>query len=291
MVPQSARRGLSFMLLAVVIFAAQDGISKHLAQNYPPFFIVAVRYWTFGAFVLFVAARSHGGIRAAANAASVPLQLIRGGLLALQVVVAITAFAKVGLAETMALFAAAPLLVAALSVPVLKEPVGWRRWSAIGVGCIGVLIILRPGPAMFSGDIWIAMLAVAGIAVYGVMTRLVSRTDSAATTFFYTGVGGMLVMTLIGPFYWTNLTLTDWGWLAILCCTGATGHFFFIKAMESTEAVVIQPVQYVQTMLGAMTGVFLFGEVLEGPVIVGAALVIAAGLFTVWREAIKKKVI
>lgn len=291
MVPQSARRGLGFMLLAVCIFAAQDGISKHLAENYPPFFIVAVRYWTFGLFVLFVAARAPGGIRAAANAGSVTLQMIRGALLALQVVVAITAFAKVGLAETMALFAAAPLLVAALSVPVLKEPVGWRRWSAIGVGCIGVLIILRPGPTMFDGDIWIAMLAVAGIATYGVMTRLVSRTDSATTTFFYTGVGGMVVMTFIGPFYWTSLSLADWGWLAILCCTGATGHFFFIKALESTDAVVIQPVQYVQTMLGAMTGVFLFGEVLEGPVIIGAALVIAAGLFTVWREAIKKKMV
>ena len=84
MVPQSARRGLGFMLLAVCIFAAQDGISKHLAENYPPFFIVAVRYWTFGLFVLFVAARAPGGIRAAANAGSVTLQMIRGALLALQ---------------------------------------------------------------------------------------------------------------------------------------------------------------------------------------------------------------
>jgi drug/metabolite transporter (DMT)-like permease len=285
MVPQNARKGLLFALCAVLIFAAQDGISKHLAQEYPPVFIVMIRYWAFAAFVLVWAARAPGGLAGAARSSNVPLQLFRGALLAGQIVVAITAFAVVGLVPTLSLFAAAPLVVAALSVPVLGEAVGWRRWAAIGVGFLGVLIIIRPGPGLFQSEIWISLVAMLGIAIYGVLTRLVSRRDSSATSFFYTGIGGVLVITLVGPFYWTWLAPVDWVWMAILCVTGASGHYFLIRALEATEAVVVQPVQYLQTVLGAFTGVLIFGEILEWEVVGGAALVIAAGLFAAWREA------
>jgi drug/metabolite transporter (DMT)-like permease len=285
MVQQDARRGLLFALLAILIFAAQDGISKHMAQTYPPVFVVMIRYWAFAAFVVVWAARGEGGLKAAAATDRVWLQLFRGALLSAQIVVAITAFAVVGLAPTLALFAAAPLVVAALSVPVLGESVGWRRWTAIGVGFVGVLIIVRPGPGLMQSDIWIAVVATLGIAIYGVLTRLVSRTDSSRTSFFYTGVGGVLVVTLIGPFYWTSFAPWDWMWMAILCVTGASGHYFLIRALEITDAVIVQPMQYLQTVLGTFTGVFVFNEILEWEVVAGAALVVGAGLFAAWREA------
>lgn len=285
MVPQDARKGLGFALLAVVIFAAQDGISKHLASEYPPVFIVMIRYWAFAAFVVLWAMGKPGGIRRVATSANLPLQLFRGGLLGLQIVVAITAFAVVGLAPTMALFAAAPLVVAALSVPILGEAVGWRRWAAIGVGFIGILIIVRPGPGLLQSDIWISALAMLGIACYGILTRMVSRVDPAATSFFYTGIGGFLVITVIGPFFWTTMTPGDWVWMGILCVTGASGHYFFIRALEATEAVVVQPVNYLQTVLSSGVGIIVFGEMVDWQVFAGAALVIAAGLFAAWREA------
>lgn len=287
MVPQSARKGLLFALIAITTFALQDGITKHLGTHYPPVFIVMIRYWAFAAFVVIWAMGRPGGLRRTASSASIWLQLARGALLGCQIVVATTAFAVVGLAPTMALFAAAPLVVAALSVPVLGEKVGWRRWSAIGAGFIGVLIIVRPGPALLQSDIWISVVAMLGIAAYGVMTRLCGRVDSASTSFFYTAIGGFLVVSLVGPFFWTSLTPADWVWMAILCVTGASGHYFLIKALEATDAVVIQPVNYVQTVLGTFTGVIIFGEILEWPVVIGAAIVIAAGLFSAWREAVR----
>lgn len=289
MVPQSARRGLAFALLAVTIFAAQDGVSKHLAEQYPPVFVVMIRYWAFAAFVVVRALNAPGGIRRAAGSANIWLQLARGGLLAGQVVVAITAFAKVGLAATMSLFAANPLILAALSVPVLGEAVGWRRWSAIGVGFIGVLIIVRPGPGLLDSDIWLAVVASIGIAVYGVMTRLASRKDAAMVSFFYTGVGGVIVATAAGIWHWTWLEPVDWIWMGILCVTGAAGHFFFIKALEAADAVVTQPVQYVQIVLSTSVGILIFGEALEWPMALGATIVIAAGLFTAWRDWVRSR--
>lgn len=289
MVPQSARKGLAFALLATMIFAAQDGVSKHLAQTYPPVFVVMIRYWAFAVFVLFRAVNSPGGIRRAARSANVWLQLTRGGLLAGQVVVAITAFAKVGLAATMSLFAANPLVVAALSVPVLGEAVGWRRWTAIGVGFVGVLVILRPGPAMFESDIWLAIVATFGIAIYGVLTRLASRRDSAVVTFFYTGVGGVLVATAAGVWHWTWLAPVDWIWMAILCVTGAAGHFFLIKALEAADAVVTQPVQYVQIVLSTAVGIVVYDESVDWTMALGASIVISAGLFTAWRDLVRSR--
>lgn len=289
MVPQNARRGLLFALAAITIFAIQDGISKHLATHYPPVFVVMLRYWAFAAFVILWAMQGPGGLRAAARTRRPILQLARGAMLGLQIVIAITAFARVGLIETLAIFAAAPLVVAALSVPVLGEKVGWRRWTAIGVGFVGVLIILRPGPGILDSEVWLALIAMCGIAVYSVLTRLAGREDTAQTSFFYTGIGGVVVLSLIGPFYWTNMSGPDWAWMAVLCVTGAAGHYFLIRALEITDAVVIQPVTYLQIVFGTFTGIFIFNEVLEWPVVAGAALVVAAGLFTAWREAVRSR--
>ncbi|MEM6743838.1 MAG: DMT family transporter [Pseudomonadota bacterium] len=273
----------------MTIFACQDGISKHLASAYPPVFVAMMRYWAFAAFVLLFALRRPGGLRGAAATPIPLLQLARGALLGLQIVVAITAFARIGLVNTLALFASVPLLVAALSVPVLGEPVGWRRWAAIGAGFVGIMIILRPGPDLLTSDVWIALVAVVGFAIYSVMTRIAGRIDDAETSFFYTGVGGALVLTAIGPFNWTNMTPPDWAWMALLCVMGASGHYLLIRAYEEAAAVVLQPIIYLQTVLGTLIGIVVFAEALEPPVALGAAIVIAAGLFAAWREWVRKQ--
>ncbi len=289
MLPQNARAGLLLALAAILIFAAQDGVSKHLAANYPPVFVVMVRYWAFALFVLVWATGRPGGLRAVARTSQPVLQVARGALLGLQVVIAITAFAVVGLVPTMALFAAAPLVVAALSVPVLGETVGWRRWTAIAVGFCGVMVILRPGPGMLTSDIWMSLVAMIGIAIYSVMTRLASRKDRAETSFFYTGIGGVAVLTLIGPFFWTGFEGWDWAWMGFACVTGAAGHYFLIRAFEVADAVVIQPVTYLQIVFGAITGIVVFDEALEWPVLLGAGIVLGAGLFSAWRDFVRSR--
>lgn len=276
------------MIIAMMVFAAQDGISKHLAQNYPIIFITMVRYWFFGAFVIVLSARRPGGLRAVTRTAYPLLQCFRGALLALEICVMVTAFVMLGLVESHAVFAAYPLMVAALSGPVLGERVGWRRWLAIGVGFAGVLMILRPGLHVVDPAALIALVAAIMFALYHLATRYVSRVDGGATSFFYTGVGGAATMTLIGPFFWTSLEGWDNFWMGLLCITGMSGHYLLIKALEAAETTTIQPFAYLQLMFASIIGVTVFAETLDDWIIAGAALIVAAGLFTLWRERIAR---
>ncbi len=136
--------GLVFALSAVTIFSMQDGISKHLGNAYSPIFITMLRYWAFAAFAVLLSTRGRGGISGAASSSRPFLQMARGALLVIQIVISVYSFAIVGLSQTQSIYAATPLIVAALSVPLLGEKVGWRRWTAIGVGLFGVLLIINP---------------------------------------------------------------------------------------------------------------------------------------------------
>lgn len=280
----SSHRGYLYAFAAFSIFAIQDGISRHLGTYYPPVFVAMMRYWAFAIFAVVIAARSAGGLGSAISANRPVLQFARGALLALQVVLSIQSFKMVGLAQTHSLISASPLIVAALSVPLLGESVGWRRWSAILVGFIGVLIILKPGDQGFDPTILVTVLASIMLALYSVLTRLGSRTDTAATSFFYTGVAGAITLSFIGPFYWTTMVPIDWLWLLALCLTGMSGHYLLIRALEMTDAASIQPFTYYQLVVVSTLGVVLYGEMLRSNMLIGSAVVVAAGLFTVWRE-------
>lgn len=282
-----ARRGIALMIATTFIFALQDGISRHLGENYPVLMIVMLRYWFLAAFVVTIASRRAGGIRKAARSAHPFLQVLRGVLLAAEIVITVYAFVLLGLVETHAIFACYPLIVAALSGPLLGEAVGWRRWAAIGVGLVGVLVILQPGVRVFSPAAIIPLVGAFGFALYALLTRYVSRADSAATSFFWTGVGGAAAITLIGPFYWTPMTPGDAVWMGVLCLTGAVGHALLIRAYEAAEASVVQPFAFFQLVFVSFIGVGVFGEVLEPTTVIGAAIVVGAALFTLWRERVK----
>jgi len=202
MTEQNTRLGIVLMVATTFVFAMQDGLSRHLAEEYNVLMVVMIRYWFFAAFVVAVAIRKAGGLRAAA-ATSVPvLQAIRGLLLAAEVCVMVVGFVLLGLVEVHAVFICYPLLVAALSGPVLGERVGWRRWVAIAIGFVGVLIVLQPGVRVFSPAALVPLFAAFMFALYGLLTRYVARTDSAATSFFWTGTVGAVAMTLIGIWFW-----------------------------------------------------------------------------------------
>jgi drug/metabolite transporter (DMT)-like permease len=278
-------RGVAFMAATTVIFAAQDGLSKALAANHSPVFITMWRYWAFGAVCLVLVWRK--GVRAGLASGQPRLQVVRGVLLALEICVAIAAFALIGLVPSHAIFAFTPLLVVALSGPVLGERVGWRRWIAVGVGLVGMMLIIRPGSAAMTPGLGVAALAMAMFATYQLMTRRVARTDAAMTSFRYTGVFGALTMTLIGPWFWSSMTAGEALMMAALCVTGMAGHFLMIKAYEAAEASAIQPLSYLQTVLASAMGVAVFGEAVSPWTIAGCAVVIAAGLFTFWRAAVR----
>ena len=276
--------GILLMVATTFVFAAQDGISRHLAGEYNVLMIVMIRYWFFAAFVIAVARRKAGGIRQAAQTEQLPLQIFRGALLAIEICVMVGAFVLLGLIESHAIFAAYPLIIAALSGPILGEAVGWKRWVAIGVGFIGVLIILQPGVTVFSPAAILPLVSALMFALYGLLTRFAARKDSSATSFFWTGVTGAVVMTVIGIWFWEPMTGTDWAWMALLCVTGAFGHYLLIRCYELAEASSLQPFAYLQLVFASALGLVVFNETLEMNVVIGASIVVAAGLFTLWRE-------
>ncbi len=287
MSPQNNTLGIWLMIATAFVFAMQDGLSRHLAGEYNVLMIIMIRYWFFASFVIVVAARKAGGLRRAAATKQPWVQAFRGVLLALEVCVMVTAFVVLGLVESHAVFAVYPLLIAALSGPVLGEKVGWRRWVAIGVGFVGVLIILQPGSGVFQPAALIPLLAAFMFALYGLLTRYVARQDSAAVSFFWTGTTGAVAMTLIGIWFWEPMAQGDWLWMGLLCMTSAFSHFLLIRAYEVAEASAVQPFAYLQLPFAAALGVLVFNEALRGNVIIGAGVVVAAGLFTLWRARVK----
>jgi drug/metabolite transporter (DMT)-like permease len=275
--------GIALMCLTMFTLAVQDGFSRHLAGEYNVWMVVMVRYWFFAALAVAFAARR--GVLARAWATPRPwLQASRGAILAAEICVLVGAFVVLGLTESHAVFALCPLLIAGLSVPVLGERVGPARWAAIGAGFLGVLVILQPDGGVFDAYALIPVLAALMFATYSVLTRLASRTDDALTSFVWTGVVGALVITPVGLWAWEPMTAPDWGWMAGLCAISALAQWLFIKTYEAAEASVVQPFAYLQLVFAAGIGVTLFGEVLRPNVALGAGIVIAAGLFALWRE-------
>ncbi|SPF79901.1 DMT family transporter [Pseudoprimorskyibacter insulae] len=288
MTSNNTKLGIWLMIATTFVFATQDGISRYLADTYNVYMVVMIRYWFFAAFVIAISQRRADGLRDVARTSQPWLQGFRAVLLVAEICVTVIAFTQLGLVETHAVFASYPLLIAALSGPILGESVGWRRWSAIGVGFIGVVIILEPGSDVFSAKSLIALAASLMFALYGLLTRFAARRDTAATSFFWTGTVGALAATAVGVFHWQPLAPYDWIWMATLCMTAATGHFLLIKCYEAAEASAVQPFAYLQLPIASAIGIFVFAETLRPNVAIGASIIVLAGLFTLWRERQKR---
>ena len=287
--PRQDRTGLAIVLMCAtsLIFAGQDAFSRMLGEDYPPLLIVMIRYWVFALFVIAMVSRQPGGLRRAIRTRRPKTQLLRGAILVIETTIMIEAFVRLGLVGTHAIFTAYPLLVAALSGPILGERVGWRRWTAIGVGFIGILIILQPGSTDLNLGAGLAFFCALLFAVYGLLTRHVSRDDPAQVSFFWTGIAGAITVTVLGLRHWEWLAPGDWIWMGMLCALGILSHWLLIRAYELAEASALQPFAYTQLVWVSVIGVLVFGEALHMNVVIGTAIVVAAGLFTLWRARVK----
>lgn len=271
------------MIATTFVFSVQDGVSRHLAENYNVLMVTMVRYWFFAAFAVALATRQPGGLRRTIATKHLKLQIFRGVLLAVEICVTVLAFVMLGLVESHAVFVVYPLLIAALSGPVLGEGVGWRRWLAILVGFVGVIVVLQPGKGVFAPAAMIPLGGAFLFALYGLLTRFVSRQDSALTSFFWTGTAGAIVLTPVGLWQWQQMIPVDWGWMTFLCFTGVLGHWLLIRCYEVAEASAVQPFAYLQLVFVSVIGILFFNETLRTNVILGATIVVTAGLFTLWR--------
>ena len=284
MTKQNERLGILLMIITTIVFASQDGLSKYLATEYNVYMVVMIRYWFFAAFVISMSSRRTGGIKRVAKTKSPILQIFRSVILVAEMCITILAFTLLGLAETHAIFASYPLIIAMLSGPILGEYVGWRRWLAISVGFIGILIILNPGNGIFSPYALVPLAGAILFALYGLLTRYVGQYDNSSTSFFWTGVVGSLAMTVVGLNFWDPVSKSDWSIMLLLSASGVVGHYLLIKCYEVAEASAVQPCAYLQLIWASMIGIIIFGEQITTNVLIGACIIVGAGLFTLWRE-------
>ncbi len=280
-----ATKAICMLVIATLFFASQDALTKHLMQTMAASQIVAVRFFFFALFALAYVARGRGrGIKAAFRSRRPVMQIFRGLLLAGEIIVFAYAIQFLGLAEMHTLFACFPLLVTALSVPLLGESVGWRRWLAVVFGFIGTLIILRPGSGVFQPAAVLALISALMFALYNILTRKVSRDDSFETSLVYMGVVGFIGAMLIAPFYWRPVAAAEALWLLLISATSITGHLLLIRSLALAPAVILQPFNYFILVWAILIAFWFYGEVLSATTLLGAGIVVASGVFIAHRE-------
>ena len=276
--------GITLMVITTFMFSSMDGVSRYLAENNNVLTLVTMRYW-FIAFVMIVTCLFiKNRISDILNTNQPYIQFSRGVILSLNNCLVVYTFTLLGLVETHAIIACYPLIVAGLSVPFLGERFGWRRWMAIFTGFIGVIIILRPNTNVITEGSIFAIVGAIMFAVYLILTRYVSRSDTAITSFFWTGIGGTVTMSIISLFIWDDILKEDYLWLLLMCVLSAGSHFMMVKTLQVAEASVVQPFSYLQLVFGSIIGVTIFSESIDLMIILGALVVIGSGLFTTWRE-------
>jgi drug/metabolite transporter (DMT)-like permease len=281
---RNPRKGIWLMIAAVAAFAAQDGFSKHLAAEYSTMMIIMIRYWVFAGFVILLATRRPEGPRAAIRSSRLPAHLVRSVLLVAEICLIVWGYTLIGLIESHAVFAICPLLIVALSGPILGERISWQRWAAVAAGMLGVLIILRPGLGVFS---WAALLPFASaflFALYSVLTRLTTRDEPTFPAFFWPGVIGAVLMTGLGLPHLQPMLPLDMAFLAAYCALSILSHWLLLKCYEQIEAARVQPYAYLQIVFVTGIGLTVYSEVLELPVLLGTLVVVGAGLYALSLE-------
>jgi drug/metabolite transporter (DMT)-like permease len=277
----STGRGIACALVAWLLFAGMDAGSKLLAQDYAIVQILWVRFLSLLAVSGWLAAR-HGKVGLTTR--RFWLQSLRSLMLMVEIGLFILTITVLPLADAHAILAISPLIVTALSVPLLGEKVGIRRWTAVGVASLGMLIILRPGFGVMHPMALVALLCAAMWSLYQVLTRIVSRTDPPLTTLFYTALIGALALTAIGPFYWRTPDAQGWALFALVAVLGASGHYLLIKALQLTPASLLQPFAYTVLVWATLVGFTVFGDLPDLLTVVGAAIIVASGIYTFARE-------
>lgn len=275
-------RGILAVLLAMGLFGIMDGAGKILAQTYSPVQILMLRMVCSVPLAVLIVWRY--GLRTVARTVRPGFQLVRTLLLTVEMAIVLLAFRVMPLADAHAILAATPLVVTALSVPLLGERVGPRRWLAVAVGFMGVLLIVRPGLGVLQPGALLALLGTLLYGLYQVLTRIVARVDRAETSFLFQITVSAALLTPLAPFVWITPDAAHWPLFLLLAAFGAAGHLLLIRALSLAPAVVIQPFTYSLLLWAVAVGWLLFGDVPDLATVLGGSLVVAAGLYTVWRE-------
>ncbi len=278
--------GIALMLAGIASFAVMDATIKWLTADYPVIQIAALRSW-FGLPLLCLFALRGGGWR--------QLHTSRPGvhfgryLLVLGLTMTFFwALSQMKLVDAIAITFAAPIFITALSVPLLREPVGYHRWLAVAAGFVGVLVMLRPGVGVFE---WAALVVVCSVVFYALLmitTRAFKATESSASLMLYPQLGMSLTGLLAAPFFDLMPSLADLALFALAGTFGSVGVMCVTHAFRLGPPAVISPFEYSGLIWATLLGFLLFAEWPDRFTLIGAGIVIASGLYIVYRETVRR---
>ena len=278
----STLAGILLMLAAMTVVPLMDGVAKHLSAAYPVVQVVWARYFFHLVILLPVVLWRHGAYALVLRRPA--LQIARGGFLLGSTIFFFAAIALMPIADALALVFVAPLMVTALSPLVLKEQVGIRRWAAVSVGFVGVMVIVRPGFSTFHWGMVLALSAGATYALYSLATRKLSGSAPPLVTLAYTALLGALCMSAVVPFFWIPPDPTGLAWMILLGLIAAGAHFLIIKAFEHAEASLLAPLGYGEIFMATVVGYFAFGDFPDPWTWLGITIVIGSGVYVSLRE-------
>lgn len=281
-------RGLVLLLGAIVCFAGMDASAKWLSSDLPPLMVSGGRY-LFALLVAMAFLRPWED-RKRVQTSRPGLQIVRGCCLAGTTLCVFTALRYLPLSQVTAINFASPLITALLAGPFLSEKIGPRRLVAVLVGFAGVLVVTRPFGGQLERASFFALAAAISNSFYVLTTRLLSRTDSSEATMFYTSIVGVVV---ISPFLGLDWKLPSspgvWAVLVLLGALGAVGHWLLILAHRLAPASTLAPFFYTQIVGSVTLGYLVFREIPDGWTLVGGGIVIASGLYLLYRERVRHK--
>lgn len=277
-------QGILWMLATMFCFLVLDALMKHLLQNYS---LVQVTWGRFF-FATIIAALACGrALPAIAQSKAPGLQTGRSLLLMLTTGLFNAGVRTIPLATATSIMFFSPILVTVLSIPLLGEHVGWRRWIGVILGFIGALIIVRPwaggAGAVGIGAVFLLSAALLN-ASYQIITRKVRIHDQPMTSLLYTAVAGAVVTSVLVPWFWTWPTSLDWLLFMATGLAGGLGHLFLIQALRHAPASVVAPFSYSALIWATLFGWLFFAEWPDLWTWAGAGLIIASGLYIFHRE-------
>ncbi len=274
-------RGAMLMLGAILSFSLMDAVAKHLTSSYHPVQVVWARYSFQCLFVFAIAAPQ---LRTLLRTRYPALQLIRSAFLFAATVCFFLALPHLKLVTVVAIFEVAPLVICVLAFIFLGEKVGWRRWTGVGCGLLGAMIIIRPGSDFFSLAALLPLMAATLFAAYAVSTRFLGQAENPWTSFLYTALIGTIGANLCMPFFWATPAPGDLVLMAILGAGGSLGHLMLIRALVQADASALSLFTYCGLIYSAILGYVVFSEVPDMFTVIGSIFIVSAGVFVWYRE-------
>jgi|TARA_B100000902_G_scaffold316823_1_gene308284 drug/metabolite transporter (DMT)-like permease len=261
-----------------------NALAKGMALQYTIVMVVWARYLSQTVLTVLVFNKN---LKTIVKTQRIKIHLFRSALLFGATIFIFAGFANLSLAATMAIFQTAPLLVVILSVIFLGEVVGVKRWLGVAVGFAGALIIIQPGTDTFLIASIFPLLSALCYAAYAVSTRHLGTEEDPRTNFFYTGLVGTIVSTLILFPFFQKIELVDIIYFTLLGALGGSGHYCLILALRKSEASLLAPFSYFDLVFSACLGMIFFTEYPTQSLIIGATTIVGAGIYTWYRERVR----